>query len=459
MVLSFAISSCKKDDKPDEPTYLSVSPTSISFNASKSTTTININSNAKWRITDKPSWISVSLSEGENARSVEVSCEENAFTEERTGSFIVRASDGSTQQTVEIKQSGKEVALSVDVTNINLTSGANASQTINITCNSSWTLSGNPEWLQVSSNSGNGNSSISITSRSANDSSKDRSASLIISSEGKSVTVTVIQEAGLVSCISTPSNITPLYYAVVFNLDYSQEVATTKLLLISDYEYKHKTDIELIAAIEKEESEIPESHTIYTRGVDDDTDYHILTLSYDRKGNRGELVDVKFKSPKEYNGTDDAWCRINDAGITSSSFLFSVVKQGRCEKYDVIYGANIYPLYCSGPVMAFEINYYRNNGKKNWLAENWQLQIELNYPNDHTFACSYSTAYNYGGVIATTWGIFSDGTHSSDITTVSGDTYADNVASLTGHKEKSSEMEWIRNQKGWIKITPDNLKK
>lgn len=457
VVFSLAISSCKKDK--DEPLYLSVSPTSLSFSAVKESNTVSISSNAKWRITGKPSWISLSKTQGTGDDIVEVICDENNSIEERSSSLIILSHDGSIEETVEIKQSGKEVSLSVDVTNVNLTSQANDSRTININCNSSWTISGNPEWLQISSNSGNGNSTISITARSSNDSSKERSATLIISSEGKSINVNVTQEAGLVNCISTPSNITPLYYAVVFNLIYSQEVATTKMLMISDYDYKHKTDMEIISAVEKEDAQIPESSTIYTRPVNENTDYHILTISYDRKGSRGELVDVKFKAPKFYNSTDDAWCTISEAGITTSLFLFSVEKQGRCEKYDVIYGANIAPTYLRGPLMAFEINYYRNNGKKNWLAENWELQIELNYPNDHIFSYPYSTSYYYGGVIATTWGIFNDGTHSSDITTVAGDTYEENAVSANGCKDNTSAIEWIRNQKGWIKTTPDNYRK
>ncbi len=457
LMLVITASACKKEK--DEPATLSVSPTSLSFEPEKSSATIQVASNTAWRITGKPSWVTISPSNGKNNETVEVTCDENTKIEERTGSFIVISSDGSIEETVEIRQSGKEVTLSVDVTSINLSSIAHASQSINIKCNSAWTLSGNPEWLQVSSNSGNGNSNIVISARSSNDSSKPRTATLTINSEGKSVIVTVEQEAGLSSCISTPSNITTLYYAVIFNLTYSSEVATTKLLMLSDYDFKHKTESELIREIEKEDAQIPESETIYTRGVDANEKYHILSLSYDRKGNRGELVDVEFQSPSYLNATDDAWCVIEDAGVSPSLFMFSVVKKGRCATYDVIYGANIYPGYLSGALMAFEINYYTLNNKKNWLAEKNDLNIETFYPNDHTFYCDYSTNYYYGGVIATTWGRFSDGTRSSDIDSVYGDTYSQEVISSNGEKDEISAVEWIRNQKGWIKTVPGDFEK
>lgn len=222
---------------------------------------------------------------------------------------------------------------------------------------------------------------------------------------------------------------------------------------------KHKTEAEIIAAIEKEESQIPEDETIFTRVIDEKTNYHILTLSYDKKGQRGDLVDVMFESPAYLSGTDDAWCSFEDATYNESLFWFTVMKKGRCTNYDLIYGANIKPSLLNGPLMAYEINYYINNKKKNWLSESWDLQIETNYPNDHTFSCSYSALYQYGGLIATAWGIFSDGTRSSDINSISSDTYADDVKSLNNKKSTSSDVEMLRKQKGWIKFSSKDLKK
>lgn len=226
-------------------------------------------------------------------------------------------------------------------------------------------------------------------------------------------------------------------------------------MLISDYDYKHKTEAELIIEIEKQENEIPDDETIYTRGVLEDTKYHIMSLAYDKKGNRGELVDVTFKSPMLLNDTDDAWCKFENAGTSSSKFLFSVLKRGRCSTYDVIYGANIYQGYLSGPLMAFELNYYNNKKKKNWLSERLKLKIETNYPNDHTFSCDYSEDAIFGGVIATTWGRFADGSMSSDITTIAADTFADEITST--RENKQSAIDWIRSQKGWIKTVPKDF--
>lgn len=455
-ILALVLCSCSSDSEP-EPT-LNVNPSEFSVNASRTTSTITVSSNSSWEITSIPSWVEVYPSKGKKDGEVNLTILENVGIEERSASFYVSTQDGEISRSIAIKQSGKEVQLSVDITSVILPSTANASQAINILCNSVWTVSGVPDWLQISSNSGNGNSTIVISSRTANESSNIRTATLVLTSSDKTQTITIQQEAALASCRVTPSNITPLWYAVVFNLKYTSEVALTKMLLLSDYDFKHLTDSEVISAVERETSEIPEDETIYTRPVDEDTKYHILSLSYDRKGNRGELVDVIFNSPKYLDETDDAWCLFNESVVTSTQFLFNVEKKGRCATYDIIYGANLRPNLLRGPLMAFEINYFINNKKKNWLSESWDLRIETNYPNDHTFYCPFSLAYPYGGVIATTWGAFSDGTRSSDINSIYSDMYAEEIVSFKGRKKETSEIEWIRNQKGWIKTSPRDFK-
>lgn len=454
-VLMMAMS-CKKEDEP--PSSLSVSPTSIASSAMKSNYNIDVTSNTSWIITDVPSWIEVFPASGKSNGSIQVTVNENTSTEERSAYIVIATEDGNIKENVKVNQAAKEVILSVDVTSISLSSAANSSQAINITCNGVWSIGGVPDWLQISSLSGNGNSSTVVTTRSANESATIRSATIVISSDGQTQSITVQQEAALSSCAAIPSNVTSLYYAVVFSLQPSSEVALTKMLLLSDYDFKHKTEAEIISDVEKESSQIPEDETIYTRGVDEQKKYHILTISYDKKGNRGELIDVEFESPKYLSATDDAWCAFEDATYNNSLFWFTVKKKGRCASYDLIYGANIAPSYLRGPLMAYEINYFIKNGRKNWLAEGWELQIETNYPNDNTFSCAYSNLYQYGGLIATTWGVFNDGTRSSDINTISVDTYAEEAQSFNGNKKSISSVEWIRNQKGWIKFSSKDLK-
>lgn len=446
---------CGGSDDKDEPATLTVSPSSISMDADGGSTSLTINSNTGWIISGAPSWATVTPSSGSQSGSVTITATANSETTSRVATLGVMTTDGSVSRDVTITQAAKQITLSVDVTSIMLPSTAGASQSINISSNDSWTLSNIPDWLQASSMAGNGNSSITITTRSANESASERNATMTLSSGTSSVNIFVAQEAGLANCKVTPSNITCLYYGVAFGLEYSSTVATCKILMVSDYDYKHLTEAELIKEVESESSQIPEDQTIYSRSVVEDTQYHILALAYDSKGNRGELTDVTFTSPNYLDGTKDAWCSISDASYSSTTFRFYVSKQGYCFKYDLIYGANIYSGYINALVLTYEINYYKKNGVKNWLSTYADLIFELNYPNDHQFSCSYSPTAYYGGVVALTWGMFEDGTMSSDVSIVGADTY--DTSTFSKIRKGSDEAEQLRAANGWVKISPKDF--
>ena len=149
-------------------------------------------------------------------------------------------------------------SLSTDITSLNLTSEKGASGTFQIRSNSDWEITGMETWLSLSSASGNGNATITVTSRSENNSAVSREVTLTITSGEMNVSVLVRQDPALVSCVVTPTNITTLYDAVIFDLSYTSDVATCKLLMVTDYDYKHKTNAEWIEEIEKEENQIPD---------------------------------------------------------------------------------------------------------------------------------------------------------------------------------------------------------
>jgi len=345
--------------------------------------------------------------------------------------------------------------LSTDVSIINLVSSQGATGSFAIRTNAEWTIYGQDQsWISLSSTSGSGNATIAITTKTANDTATPRECTLHIIAGDVTADVVVVQESGLATCKVTPTNVTSLYYAVVFNLNYTSDVKTCKLLLITDYDMKHKTEAQLIRAIEAEESQIPEDETIFTRSVSPNTKYHILSLAYNEKDHRGEMGDVEFSSPASLNATDDAWCTFDNAIYTTTTFGFIVHKQGRCAKYNLIYGTNLPTNLLNGPLMAFEINYYINNHKKNWLSDVWGLRIETDYPNDHAFTCPLSTESEYGGMIAAAWGIFSDGTLSSDLHYVAGDMYSNDCIASPDHG-KHVEQE----QGKWVKYTPSSFNK
>ena len=62
-----------------------------------------------------------------------------------------------------------------------------------------------------------------------------------------------------------------------------------------------------------------------------------------------------------------------------------------------------------------------------WYAENWDMKIETDYPNDHTF--TYYTSYLpiVPRCFGYAWGVFKDGALSSDLMGFQWDTSKENV--------------------------------
>lgn len=65
-----------------------------------------------------------------------------------------------------------------------------------IIANTMWTISGESDWLWVSSHSGDGNTQIQLKTLYANETDKSRSVTLIVTGESESKTITVTQEPG-----------------------------------------------------------------------------------------------------------------------------------------------------------------------------------------------------------------------------------------------------------------------
>ena len=103
--------------------------------------------------------------------------------------------------------------------------------------------------------------------------------------------------------------------------------------------------------------------------------------------------------------------------------------------------------------MAFEINYYVKNKRKNWFAERYNLKFELNYPNSHTFSTPFNIDSDDDGVIATAWGLFSDGSLSSVVTSTYGSAFGDNLMKISSSGKLGLPAD------RWVKYSPEGIDK
>lgn len=85
-------------------------------------------------------------------------------------------------------------SISVTPTSISLLSNEGSTASVNIKADGIWNISGCPDWLHMTSTSGEGNTSITITAKSENFSASVRSATLTVSTSSSSTSFTVNQD-------------------------------------------------------------------------------------------------------------------------------------------------------------------------------------------------------------------------------------------------------------------------
>ena len=429
--LSVGLSSCGDDDDPPTPT-LSVSGTvSIEANGSSSGDIIVTAGNTDWSVdvTSGKEW----LTAYKNGNKVAVSAKENTETSDRSGTIVVTATaDSKLSYPVNVTQKGTSAFITVNGANTanpsnfpglfgNGKSGVDYKEVIKVKSNVQWTMSGSEDWLYVSSQSGNGEVDLSIYPRTENNADKEREVTLTLSGSGVSATIKIIQDGGKPVCYVLPANEVALYDRIGWEYTATSNVNKFQWILLSEREFNRMTDNELIEEISKEEElKFTDSYLSFVaydshdNRISQSSTYYLITIAYDSDGKAGELKKTRIKTPAFLNADNDAWVNFDNVSCNmSQGFWFDAIKEGYCNTYHLIYGIETETF--NSVVYAFEINYYLKNKKKHWLAENWEMEIVTDYPNSHTFTYS-TTLLSYIPIcFAYGWGIFKDGTISSDL--------------------------------------------
>ena len=202
-LLSVGFASCGKDDDPDPE--LTVSPGKLDFGVNADSKSFSITSNVGWTVVGNKDWIAINQPSGSDNGTVYVDVEKNEDFSERSGRITITASKGGIVRYVDVKQTGIEAKLEVSPTSPSTVKGEGGTLSFQVTSNLNWSVSSSESWITLSTNEGNGNSSITATI-SANGSSNSRSATLTFSGkEGNAnpVRITINQEAGGISVSPT----------------------------------------------------------------------------------------------------------------------------------------------------------------------------------------------------------------------------------------------------------------
>ncbi|MBQ8463973.1 MAG: BACON domain-containing protein [Prevotella sp.] len=441
--MSVGLSSCGDDDPDPE---LTVSPLDITIDAnggSKSVTVTAKETDWTVEVTRGDDW----LTANKNGNQASLRASKNEGTEKREGSVRITATaNGSLTFMVSVTQDGATGSILIDGTsssanrtfegNFGGNSGIVFKQSLQIVSNVQWNAqvsyetTGQTNWLSISPTTGKGTVTMDIYPISENETSANREATITLSGEGINNTIKVIQKGGKPVCYVEPANTVALYDRIAWEYKTTGNVNKFHWILLEEREFNRLTDRELTAELNTTAELKFQDNYLSVAGYDShdnritsSTTYYMVTLAYDADDKSGELRKIKITTPDFKGVNDDAWVTFDNLYYISNwgGFGFETIKKGYCDKYHLIYG--LYTEQVNPAVFAFEINYYLKNRKKHWLAENWGWEIVTNYPNNDSFIYYSSSLPSdlrpYASYIpwcfGYAWGIFQNGTISSDI--------------------------------------------
>ena len=367
--------------------------------------TLQISTNGNWSISGGASWLDVKPTSGSGNATVTLTVEGNEEFEDRKCSLTISANDGKASASVSVKQEAQEVNLSVDVYELNFSEKEGDVQNLRITSNADWKIAGIPEWLDLSSTSGSGSTTIKLTSNSFNNSSSSRSAVLLVEANGVSKEVKVFQKAGLVSdCDAVFGMVAVLSESLAFDLELGSNVASFGWGWMPKSEAGLLSDDEVIKILGSENFKTftPEKDGNRLFGGDQslspNTEYVIYSLAYDKNGKRGNLLRKEIKTKKKTNAP---FVSIKNVEPKETEWKWTTVENASCDKY--------YHVAWTGNDLANELPLYNySNAGIAWrilvAINNNELELELNGDN---WTMKRNKGDNYLQIV--TWGVSDSG--------------------------------------------------
>ena len=155
-------------------------------------TELTVTANCSWTITKSADWLTVNPMSGNNTETVKVSAGKNPTSEPRYATLTVKGGKAPEKYVMVTQLAGK--TLTADVSSLAFEAKGEA-KTIKIVSNTTWSITGKPEWCVLSESSGSGSRDITVTAN-ENTKTEDRSGQIVIEGDGVSkVVIDVTQKA------------------------------------------------------------------------------------------------------------------------------------------------------------------------------------------------------------------------------------------------------------------------
>ena len=190
------VMACGGGDEPGEEPQVSKDRVDVAPNlqllGDGQVTELTVTANCSWTITKSADWLTVNPMSGNNTETVRVSAGKNPTSEPRYATLTVKGGKAPEKYVMVTQLAGK--TLTADVSSLAFEAKGEA-KTIKIVSNTTWSITGKPEWCVLSESSGSGSRDITVTAN-ENTKTEDRSGQIVIEGDGVSkVVIDVTQKA------------------------------------------------------------------------------------------------------------------------------------------------------------------------------------------------------------------------------------------------------------------------
>ena len=396
---------------------ISVSTSSVEFEAVGGTQSITVTSNSGWTASSSQSWLSVNPtsatapSSNSGQTNVTLTAGENSTKDARPCTITFTTSDGKVA-TVSVNQKKPNPYIWVnglESTSLQFSanSGVNYKQTVKITSNVSWTMTGVPDWLSVSPTNGSGDLSVEIYPKTNNDQNdSERSVQLVLLSGETKATIKVSQDSDLDPyAYVTPTNIVKLYNGIAFDYEFGKNVSYYYRGYMEKSAVASMTDSEVITVLETNFKRYTQNDNEVAAfsGLDEGVTYMVYTVGYNKDGKRGKLTKTEFTTRSLQNNEPLAW--ISNPTTDGSKWYWSVEKSATCYSYYMITTEDLDFAVSSDVYQAWVIDYHIRKG---WASEylnggNWSQTKTGSHIAVMTWALDKNE--NFAGAISWNFGI------------------------------------------------------
>lgn len=357
---------------------LKVDQTSYTFEPEGGEQSSVITSNVDWEISGTTDWLDVSQISGNGDATITIIAKMNN-TSARKAILTLKDKEGKASP-VGISINQKAFDLTVSPTSISFLGNQGTTATLTVTATGRWDLSGLPDWLHADAMSGTGNTTITLTTKTANETSLVRTATLTITSGGKSIKVEVRQEGIRVEdCKVILSDFVTLKTEVAFKVSFEKNVRTFYIGFMEAKEYGKMSEAQIVEYSESnfdlysidELGEILYSNMLSNIGDHDNplkagTEYVFFSFGYNSKKELGDITETRITTTSAR--TQEPFAYIGSCYYNSTNWFVQIAsKEPNCWGYYAFLTEDVELIFAPDAIYAW----YISQGIKNGLMEKY----------------------------------------------------------------------------------------